>query len=135
MIEATYSGDPVFRASKSARVDHTVLPPATLSISDVTLAEGNSGSTAFVFIVSLSNATGAPVTVDYASANGSASAPGDYASASGQLSFSGTTTNLPITVNVVGDSVLETDEQFFINLSNPVGGNDCRRAGQRQHQQ
>jgi CSLREA domain-containing protein len=121
VIEAFYNGDSVFRASKSARVDQQVLPPATLAISDATLAEGNSGNTAFTFTVSLANASGAPVTVQYATANDSASAPGDFASTSGVLSFSGTTTSLPMTVDVIGDATPEPNEQFFVNLGNPTG--------------
>ena len=54
----------------------TVLP--TISIDDVTVTEGNSETTDATFTVSLNGASADPVTVDFATANGSAIAPGDY---------------------------------------------------------
>ena len=50
----------------------------TLSISDVSQNEGNSGTTPFVFTVTLSSAATYPVTVKYATANGTASSLSDY---------------------------------------------------------
>ena len=55
-------------------------PPA-ISIGDVTVAEGNSGTANAIFTVTLSAASGRTVTVDYATANGTAIAPADYAAA------------------------------------------------------
>ena len=53
--------------------------PVTLTINDVTKAEGNSGTTAFTFTVTLSRASTSTVTVNYATANGTATAGSDYA--------------------------------------------------------
>ena len=96
-------------------------PPPTLSIDDVTLVEGDSGQANARFTVSLANATGAPVTVDYATADGTATSPGDYAATSGTLSFSGSTTTRTIDVPVNGDTLDEIDESFLVNLTNPTG--------------
>ena len=56
---------------------------AGLSINDVSVTEGNAGSVAAVFTVSLDVASGEQVTVDYATSDGTAHAPGDYQSAAG----------------------------------------------------
>ena len=65
---------------------HAVKP--ALSITDVTVVEGNSGTTNAVFTVSLSNPSYQAITVDYATSDGTATtADGDYTGASGTLSF------------------------------------------------
>ncbi|MCU1449064.1 MAG: endoglucanase [Acidimicrobiales bacterium] len=91
----------------------------TLIISDVTLAEGNSGTTNFVFTVALSPPSTQAVTVDYATADGSARAPSDYAAGTGTLTFNPGDTSKPITVPVNGDTFAEPNETFAVNLSNP----------------
>ena len=53
----------------------------TLAIDDVIRDEGDAGTTAFTFTVTQSGATALPASVDFATANGTATAPGDYASA------------------------------------------------------
>jgi CSLREA domain-containing protein len=121
VIQAFYPGDASYRSSKAVFVDHTVANTPVLRIDDVSANEGNVGNTTFLFTVTLQNATGAAVSVDYASANGSAVAPGDYAATSGTLNFGGSTTTQNIAVQVVGDTTVEPDETFFVNLSNPVG--------------
>ncbi len=89
-----------------------------ISISDVALAEGNVGQTAFVFSVSLSKASSKEVSVKYATANGTATAGDhDYARASGTVMFAPGETTKTITVPVNGDTRVESDEQFFVNLS------------------
>ncbi|HWP53694.1 MAG TPA: Calx-beta domain-containing protein, partial [Pyrinomonadaceae bacterium] len=92
------------------------LPP-TLSINDVSVSEGNSGTTSANFTVSLSAASGQTVTVNYATASGTATAGSDYQSASGTLTFSPGDTSKPITVLVNGDALNEADETFVVNLS------------------
>ncbi len=96
-------------------------PPVTISIGDVSVAEGNSGTTAAVFTVSLSGAAGVPVTIDYATADGTAVAGTDYAAAAGTLTFAAGQTSRTISVNVNGDTAVEPDETFIVNLSNPSG--------------
>jgi hypothetical protein len=89
-----------------------------VSISDVRMKEGNSGLTAFAFTVSLSVAYDVPVTVDYATANGTATAGSDYQAASGTLTIPAGQTSGTITVPVTGDRLSEPDKYFFVNLSN-----------------
>ena len=68
-------------------------PTPSLRIDDASLTEGNSGTATMNFTVTLSAASGQAVTVNYATANGTATQPGDYTSRSGTLTFpAGTTT-------------------------------------------
>jgi hypothetical protein len=90
----------------------------TLSINNVTVTEGNTGTTSAVFTVTLSAASGQTVTVDYATADGTATAPGDYTEASDTLTFAPGVTSRTLTVFVVGDTMKEKTQTFFVNLSN-----------------
>ena len=80
--------------------------PPSLTINDVSLPEGNAGTTPFTFTVTLSAASGRPVTVNYATANGTATAgttgSADYVGTSGTLTFSPGTTTQSIAVSVPG---------------------------------
>src|SRR6185312_8976907 len=65
-------------------------------------------------------ASGQTVTVQYATANDTASSASDYQSASGTLTFNPGETTKPVTVTVNGDTQVEANETFFVNLSNAV---------------
>ncbi|CCI09799.1 Hemolysin-type calcium-binding region protein [Microcystis aeruginosa PCC 7941] len=94
-------------------------PAISLSINDVTVTEGNSGTTNAVFTVSLSSAASTVVSVDYATANGTATAGTDYtAIPPTTLTFNPGETSKTITVPVNGDNQVELNETFFLNLSN-----------------
>jgi hypothetical protein len=95
-------------------------PEPTLSISDASVTEGDSGTTTAVFTVTLSAASGRVVSVTYATADGTASAGADYNSASGTLTFAPGALTQFLTVTVNGDTLDEPNETFFVNLSNPV---------------
>ncbi len=95
-------------------------PPA-LSVNSVSVTEGNTGTTTAHFTVTLSPAASGPVTVNYATANGTAIAGSDYTSASGTLSFAAGETSKTIDVLVQGDTQAEPDETFTLSLSNPSG--------------
>jgi ELWxxDGT repeat protein len=101
-------------------VDDGMPPPPVLNIADVTVTEGNSGTTNATFTVTLSAASAATVTVSYTSADGTAVAPSDYTSASGSLTFAPGQTSKTITVPIVGDRRGEPNETFFVNLSSPT---------------
>jgi hypothetical protein len=88
-------------------------------ISNVTKKEGNSGVTSFSFPVTLSAAPLSTVTVDYATADGTAIAGLDYLSASGTVTFPVGVTAKTVTVSVLGNALLEPNETFYVNLSNP----------------
>ncbi len=96
-------------------VSDTILP--NLTINNVNLNEGNIGTTAFNFTVSLSAASAQTVTVNYATADGTAIAPSDYQAASGTLSFAPGETSKTVTISVNGDAAIEPNETFTVNLS------------------
>jgi len=91
-------------------------------INDVSVTEGNSGTTTATFTVSRSGDTTQAASVDYATANGSATAGSDYIATSGTLTFAPGVTSLTISVAVNGDTVIEPDEVFYVNLSNASPG-------------
>ena len=126
---ATIAGDNV---GQGTIVDNDNAPSA--SIDDVTLAEGNSGTTNFVFTVSLSAPAPAPITINYRTENGTANAAsGDYtAHPSTPLSFAPGVRTRTVTVAVNGDVVAEGNETFFVDLigsSGPVTIADSRGTG------
>jgi subtilisin-like proprotein convertase family protein len=101
---------------------------SSISIDDVTQAEGNTGNAIFNFTVSLTPASSGTVTVNYATANGTATAGSDYQSANGTLTFSPGQTTKMVTVNVIGDTTVEPNETFFVNLSGASGAAVISRA-------
>jgi subtilisin-like proprotein convertase family protein len=95
-----------------------VIPhPPQISVMDVTLAEGDAGTSIAIFTVSLSNAIGDSVTVDFATANDTAAAGSDYDATSGTLTFAPGELTQTVTVLVHGETLDEPDERFFLNLS------------------
>ena len=111
--------------------DGTTAAPS-LSINDVSLNEGNSGTTAFDLTVSLSAPAGAGgVTFDIATADGTATAPGDYTATSltGQTIPAGSS-NYTFSVLANGDGVNEGDESFFVNVTDVTGASVVDGQGQ-----
>ena len=96
-------------------------PPPSISIANVSQAEGNSGTTTFTFTASLSAMSGFPISFDYATADGTATAPSDYtAVGSTTLTIPAGAAGGTFNINVVGDTAVEPDETFVVNFSNPV---------------
>jgi uncharacterized protein YneR len=92
----------------------------SLSIGNVTQIEGNSGTSNFIFNVTLSKISNQTVSVNYATADNTATAPSDYNGAGGTLTFSPGTLSRTISIVVRGDTLTELNETFFINLSVPI---------------
>ncbi|HLQ46191.1 MAG TPA: Calx-beta domain-containing protein, partial [Planctomycetaceae bacterium] len=88
-----------------------------VSINDVTVTEGNTGTTAATFTVSLSAATTQPVTVNYATASGSALSGSDFTAASGSVTIPAGATSQTVTISVIGDTVAENTEKYYVNLT------------------
>jgi hypothetical protein len=95
-------------------------PPPAITVSDVTITEGHSGTKSASFVVTLSGASTQPVSVAYTTANGTATAGSDYKSASGTLIIPAGQTTGTVSVLVNGDRVGEPNETFFVNLSSPA---------------
>jgi large repetitive protein len=81
--------------------------------------EGNDGTSPADFTVSLTGTYDLPVTVNYATADGSATAGADYTAASGALTFAPGETSKTLSVAVLGDRLGEPDESFVVNVSTP----------------
>jgi len=102
-----------------------------ISIGDASGAEGNSGTTPFFLTISLNQPAGADgVSFDYATADGTATAAdSDYIARSGSLAFAEGQRELTIDVPVVGDTRVEPDEAFYVNLGNVVGADVAKDQG------
>jgi ribosomal protein L35AE/L33A len=101
----------------------------SLSIGDLAMTEGNSGTVNAVFTVSVLGASSGPITVSFATADATADAPDDYAATSGTLSFAPGETSKTILVKVNGDTLNELDEIFFVNLSNAANATITKAQG------
>ncbi|NYG34495.1 type I secretion C-terminal target domain-containing protein [Sphaerotilus montanus] len=87
------------------------------SINDVVVNEAAGTAT---FTVTLTNAAKMPVTIAYASADGTATAGLDYTAVADTLTFAPGQTSQTITVPILNDIVYEGSETFTINLSAPA---------------
>lgn len=97
-------------------------PPPTVRIGDVIVTEGNTGTVAATFTVTLSAASSQAVTVAYATANSTATAGSDYQAATGTLTIPAGQTTGTMTVLVNGDRLAEPNETFVVNLSAATNG-------------
>ena len=90
-----------------------------LSVADAGGTEGTDGAIAFT--VTLAPAAATEVTVHYATADGSATAPADYTSTSSTLTFEPGQTSRTVEVPIVDDDVEDGGETFTLTLSDPAG--------------
>ena len=121
-ITAVYGGDANFSGSTSSPLTQTVNnSPPSISITDVTLPEGDVGATNATFVVTLSVPATGTVTVNYTTSNGTAVAGSDYTATSGTLTFNATEFTKNIAVPILGDIVFESDEAFTVTLSGASG--------------
>ncbi len=89
------------------------------TISNPTIVENNSGTNNLIFKVTLSTTSTQTITVNYATANNTATAGSDYTATTGTLTFTPGQISQDIIISVNGDTAIEPDETFLINLSNP----------------
>lgn len=117
-------------ADDGLAIDNFVLTPAgaaapgiNLSVNDVSLAEGNSATTNFGFTVSLSGpAPAGGVSFDIATQDDTATSPGDFTvqTLTTQTIPAGSS-SYAFSVAVNGDTTVEPDERFFVNVTSVVG--------------
>jgi hypothetical protein len=103
--------------------------PPRMSIANASVVEGDAGTTPMQFPVSLSAPSVLPVTVHYASADGSATAGSDYVATSGTLTFAPGEAQKLVPVAVKGDTQIEPLETFTVALSSPAGATISRPVG------
>ncbi len=126
----TYTAEGIYTVNYSVRDDRnasssdtlqlTVLKLPTLSVNDISIVEGDSGTANALFTVSLNEASTRAVKVNYSTANGTATAGSDYTATSGTLTFNPGQTSQTVAVSVTGDRLDEIDENFRLNLTSPV---------------
>jgi hypothetical protein len=102
------------------------LVPPTLNISDVTVPEGNPGLTNASFTLTLSSTSDRTITASYYTSDQTAHIGSDYQPVSGHVTFSPGMTVQTIAVPIVGDTLDEPDETFFVNLANPLNATISR---------
>lgn len=95
-------------------------PPPTVAFSSAAYTVSEAGPTATV-TARLSAAAAGSVTVDYATADGTATAGSDYTPATGTLTFAAGDTSTSFTVPITDDTDEEPDETVSLSLTNPVG--------------
>jgi CSLREA domain-containing protein len=129
-VSADYSGDSNFLPSSGTLSPPQIvrLPPS-LSINDITFAEGDAGTKFVFFTVTLTASSNLPISVNFTTGNSTATSPSDYQSATGTLSFGPLQTSRVIVVTINGDTVFEPDETFIMTLSNPVNATIGRAQG------
>jgi hypothetical protein len=100
-----------------------IAPPVFNLTGSVSMAEGDSGNTAFTFTVTRSQDTSGANTVDFAvTGNGADAIDFGGSFPNGTVSFAASETTKTITVNASGDTAVEFSENFTVTLSNPSGG-------------
>ena len=99
-------------------VDVAAQQSPSISVRDAVVAEGNAGTTQATFVVALSAPSSQTVSCSFATSNGTATAGSDYVAASGTVSFAPGEVEKSVVVLVNGDTVDETQETFFLDISN-----------------
>lgn len=92
-----------------------------LSVADASAAESDGSTTQMTFVVTLSKASSAPVTIAYVTSSGTATAGVDYIAASGTMTFAPGVLSQQIQVSITGDTDVEANETFTLTLSDPSG--------------
>jgi hypothetical protein len=101
---------------------YAATPPRqpALEIGNRSGLEGNSGTRTLSFPVTLNRASSVPMTVRWATVNGTARAPGDFAAASGTLTIPAGQTRRNVSVTIKSDRITEPNETFTVRLSLPT---------------
>ena len=106
-----------------ARAQATIVdndPPPNLVVSDLSIAEGNSGTKSANVTLSLSKPSGKSISLQYTTADGTAKAGSDYVSANGSLVFAPGETQKVAAIQVTGDTIFEASETFVVNITNAL---------------
>jgi hypothetical protein len=91
---------------------HTRLVPIQF-----TFPGGGPATVTAIFTVTLSSPSSSPVTVNYATTDGTATAGQDYTAASGTLTFNPGELTKTIRITILADQIVEPEETFLVNLS------------------
>ncbi len=115
------NGAAVSDAQGTATIVNDDAGPGTITIDDVYVVEGDNGTQIAIFTVARSGGDAA-FSVNFATANGTATAGSDYVASTGTLNFGVGESTRTISVVVNGDATIENHETFFVNLSGATNG-------------
>jgi len=101
----------------------------TVSVDSPTITEGDSGEQQMVFTVSLSAPPTVPVTMSFATVNGTATSGADFTPLAGTLTFDTGVQELTVSVPILGDTIQEGTETFTLNLTNIVNASNTSAQG------
>ncbi|PQV64728.1 Carboxypeptidase regulatory-like domain-containing protein [Abditibacterium utsteinense] len=110
----------------------TLTPTALLpqmSVSDLSIREGNAGDAFVTFTVSMSAPSKDAITVNYTTVNGTATSSSDYAATRGTLNFAPNVLSQTVNVKVRPDTQIESDETFSLSISGAAGANIVNKLG------
>jgi hypothetical protein len=101
--------------------DDDAAQPGVLQFSTSAYSVNENGGTATI-TVTRTGGSNVPVSVSYATSNGTATAGSDYTAASGTLTFAAGETSKTFTVPIANDAAVEGNETINLTLTNPAGG-------------
>lgn len=105
-------------------------PVPGISVNDITLFEGNSSTTAFDFVLSLSKKYSKDVTVTFSVAAGTAKAGEDFVAIGDQtVTFTAGEIQKKVSVAIAGDDIKEGNDTFTVVLKSPVNGALAKAVG------
>ena len=104
-------------------LERRALLATTIVISDASVAEGNVGNVNMEFTVTRSGDLASAITVGYSTSNGTAAAGSDYIAQTGTVTIPSGLPSATISIPVIGDTIDEGDETFFVNLTGVVDVN------------
>jgi hypothetical protein len=131
--DTMYEGDETLSVTISAPVNANIVtatgtgtitdqdPQPSVSIGDASITEGNIGTATATFDLSLNGTSAFPTSVNWSTADGTATGGTDYVIASGTAAFAAGASSTTVDVPVDGDTVDEPDETFQVVLDAPSG--------------
>ena len=120
-LSATVAGPDQEASSDTAEVttEEATEAASQLSVANATASEENDST--IDFVVTLNPASDGSVTVNYATANGTATAGDDYTAKSGTLTLNAGQTSKTIQVSIIDDAIDDDNETLTLTLTSPSG--------------
>ncbi len=128
-LDLTSPSGALLRKGTGTVTIHDATPPPTFSVSNAYANEPASGSVNAAFTITMSKAAAVPITIAYATQDGTAHAGSDYTATSGTVTFAAGETSKVVNVAVNSDAVAEAPEAFALRITNPTLGNVVRDIG------
>ena len=130
LLNLTSPNNATIGDSQGAGVIQNDDTPPSLTVNDVSVNEGDSGTVNATFTITLSPASGTTASVGFTTVAGTATSPSDYAAQAGTRTFGAGETTKSVAITINGDTTDEIDESFFVHLASPVGASISDADGQ-----